>query len=169
MTLPALYTLRQDYIELITKLSDMDLDAQTIADTIESTGIVESFNEKAQNIVLVSRQFEAHCDVIDIEIKRLQELKKQRQNVSDKLKDYLLQNMLAAQIDAIESPICTIKIRNNPESVDVFEQALVPTEYMDWPALPPPKPNKTLIKTTLKSGCDVPGCKLVRSQSLIIK
>lgn len=169
MTLPALYTLRQEYIELMTKLADMDLDAQTIADTIESTGIAESFNEKAQNIVLVSRQFEAHCDAIDGEINRLQELKKQRKSASDKLKDYLLQNMLAAQIDTIESPICTIKVRNNPESVEVFEQGLIPQEYMDWPAMPPPKPNKTLIKTTLKSGGDVPGCKLVRSHSLNIK
>ena len=169
MTLPALYTLRQEYIELMTKLADMDLDAQTIADTIESTGIAESFNEKAQNIVLVSRQFEAHCDAIDGEISRLQELKKQRKSASDKLKDYLLQNMLAAQIDTIESPICTIKVRNNPESVEVFEQGLIPQEYMDWPAMPTPKPNKTLIKTTLKSGGDVPGCKLVRSQSLNIK
>ena len=33
MTLPALYTLRQEYIELMTKLADMDLDAQTVADT----------------------------------------------------------------------------------------------------------------------------------------
>jgi len=169
MSLPALYTLRQEYIELMTKLADMDLDAQTIADTIESTGIAESFNEKAQNIVLMSRQFEAHCDAIDGEIKRLQELKKQRQNASDKLQDYLLQNMLAAQIDVIESPICTIKIRKNPESVDVFEQGLIPQEFMDWPAMPPPKPNKTLIKTALKSGTDVPGCKLVRSHSLTIK
>lgn len=169
MTLPALYTLRQEYVELMTKLADMDLDAQTLADTIESTGVVESFNEKAANVVMVARQFDSHCDAIDNEIKRLQDLKKQRKNTADKLRDYLLNNMLAAQIESIDHPFMSIKIRNNPESVEVFEEKLIPTEFMTWPAMPDPKPNKTLIKTSMKLGVEIPGCKLVRSQSLSIK
>jgi len=169
MTLPALYQLRTEYVELMTKLADMDLDAQTIADTIESTGVVESFNDKAANVVMVARQFDAHCDAIDSEIKRLQALKSSRKNTADKLRDYLLNNMMAAQIESIEHPLMTIKIRNNPEAVEVTEESLIPQEYMDWPAMPPPKPNKSLIKTTLKSGVEIPGCRLSRSKSLTIK
>lgn len=169
MTLPALYTLRQEYIELMTKLADMDLDATTLADTIESTGVVESFNEKAANVVMVARQFDSHCDAIDNEIKRLQDLKKQRKNAADKLREYLLNNMMAAQIESIDHPLMSIKIRSNPESVEVFEEGLIPSDYMAWPAMPPAKPDKTKIKTALKTGVDVPGCKLVRSHSLTIK
>lgn len=169
MSLPALYTLRAEYIELIGKLAEMDLDATTIADTIESTGVVESFNEKAQNVVFMARQFDAHCDAIDNEIKRLQDLKKHRKNTAEKLRDYLLSNMQATQIDSIESPLVTIKIRNNPESVDVFDEKQIPSEFMDWPAMPPPKPNKTAIKRAIQEGKEVAGCKLVRSQSLTIK
>lgn len=167
--LPALYQLRQEYVELMTKLADMDLDAQTLADTIESTGIVESFNDKATNVVFVARQFDAHCDAIDNEIKRLEALKKQRKNAADKLREYLLNNMMAAQIESIESPLCVIKIRNNPESVEVLDEKQIPQEYMDWPKIPDPKPNKVAIKTALKSGMDVPGCKLSRSHSLVVK
>lgn len=169
MTLPALYTLRQEYVELMTKLADMDLDAQTLADTIESTGIVESFNDKSVSVVMIARQFDAHCDAIDAEIKRLQAMKKQRENTAEKLRDYLLNNMLAAQIESIDHPLMSIKIRNNPESVEVFEEKLIPSDYMAWPAMPPAKPDKTKIKTALKTGVDVPGCKLVRSHSLSIK
>lgn len=169
MTLPALYTLRQEYVELMTKLADMDFDAQTLADTIESTGVVESFNEKAVSVVMVARQFDNHCDAIDNEIKRLQDLKKQRKNTADKLRDYLLNNMLAAQIESIDHPLMSIKIRNNPESVEVFEEGLVPSDYMAWPPLPPAKPDKTKIKTAIKTGIEIPGCKLVRSHSLAIK
>ena len=169
MTLPALYQLRTEYVELMTKLADMDLDAQTLADTIESTGVVESFNEKAVSVVMIARQFDSHCDAIDNEIKRLQDLKKQRKNTADKLRDYLLNNMLAAQIESIDHPLMSIKIRNNPESVEVFEEGLVPSDYMAWPPLPPAKPDKTKIKTALKTGVDVPGCKLTRSHSLVVK
>jgi hypothetical protein len=169
MSLPALYTLRSEYIELMTKLADMDLDAQTIADTIESTGVVESFNEKATNVVFVARQFDAHCDAIDVEIKRLQSLKKSRANAADKLREYLLGNMLATQIDSIESPLVTIKVRQNPESVEVFDEKMIPTEYMDWPAMPPAKPNKTAIKQAIKEGKEVAGCKLIRTHSLTVK
>lgn len=169
MSLPALYTLRSEYIELIAKLADMDLDAQTIADTIESTGVVESFNEKAANVVFMARQFDAHCDAIDNEIKRLQALKKSRANTAEKLREYLLGNMLATQIDSIESPLVTIKIRQNPESVEVFDEKMIPSDFMDWPAMPPPKPNKTAIKKAIQSGQEVAGCKLTRSNSLIIK
>jgi len=169
MTLPALYNLRQEYVELMTKLADMDLDAQTLADTIESTGVVESFNEKAANVVMVARQFDSHCDAIDSEIKRLQDLKKQRKNTAEKLRDYLLNNMMAAQIESIDHPLMSIKIRNNPESVEVFEESLVPSDYMSWPSMPAPKPDKTKIKTAIKTGVEIPGCKLVRSNSLLVK
>lgn len=169
MTLSTLYQLRNEYVELMTKLSNLDLDAQTLADTIDSTGVVESFNEKAVNVVMIARQFDAHCDAIDAEIERLKSLKTSRKNTANKLKEYLLQNMISAQIQMIEHPIMSIKIRNNPESVDVFEENLIPSDYMTWPAIPSPKPDKTLIKTALKSGTDVPGCKLVKSQSLLIK
>ena len=169
MSLPSLYVLRSEYVELIGKLAEMDLDATTIADTIESTGVVESFNEKATNVVFMARQFDSHCDVIDAEIKRLQALKKQRANAADKLREYLLANMQATQIDSIESPLVSIKIRNNPESVDVFDEKQIPSEFMDWPAMPPAKPNKTAIKKAIQEGKEVAGCKLVRSQSLTIK
>jgi hypothetical protein len=169
MTLPALYQLKNEYVELMTKLADMDFDPTTLADTIESTGVVESFNEKAVSVVMIARQFDAHCDAIDSEIERLKALKTSRQNTADKLRDYLLNNMMAAQIESIDHPLMSIKIRNNPESVEVFDEKLIPQEYMTWPAIPDPKPNKPLIKTAHKSGTDVPGSRLIRTHSLIIK
>lgn len=165
----SLYSIKQEYVELVSKLSSMDLDEQTILDTLESTGILDSFQEKSVNVVMVARQFDSHCDAIDSEIKRLQDLKKQRKNTAEKLRDYLLNNMMAAQIELIDHPLMSIKIRNNPESVEVFEESLVPSDYMAWPAMPAPKPDKTKIKTAIKTGVEIPGCKLVRSNSLLVK
>lgn len=168
MSLPSLYQLRSEYQMLAQKLADMDFDAKTVADTIEASGIMDSIAEKGQNIIMVSRSFEAHLEAIDGEIKRLQALKKQRQNAADKLKEYLLSNMQEAGIDRIEGPLITISIRNNPESVDVFDAAQIPQEFMRQPETPPPAPDKTAIKAAIKEGKDVPGCRLTRSQKLHI-
>jgi hypothetical protein len=169
MSLPALYQLRSEYVELLNKLADADLDAQTIADTLEGSGLQESIADKAQNIVAVLTQMDSNCEAIDAEIKRLKELKDRRKANAEKLEEYLIFNMEAADIQSIEAPLFTIKIRNNPESVDVFEPALVPEEYMEWPSLPPKKPAKALIKTALKSGVVIQGVRLVRSKSISVK
>lgn len=169
MSLPALYQLKNEYIELMTKLADMDLDAQTIADTIEGSGIVESINEKAVSCVMMTRHFDNQCNDIDAEIKRLQALKKQRTNASEKLSQYLISNMQDARIESIDHPLMSIKIRNNPESVEVTEERLIPSDCMMWPDPPPQKPDKTRIKALLRAGEEVPGCRLTRSFGLTVK
>ena len=165
----SLYKMREEYIALMQKMSEADFDEQTIKDTLESTDIVENFSEKAANIVYVMRSVEDNCAAIDAEIERLKGLKAHRKAGAEKLEAYLLDNMEATQITVIESPTMTIKIRNNPESVEVFEPHLVPSEYMAWPPPPEQKPNKTEIKKALQSGKEVQGCRLVRSKSLMIK
>lgn len=168
MSLPSLYTLRAEYQALAHRLADMDFDAETVADTIEASGLMDSIAEKGQNIVMVSRSFEAHIDAIDGEIKRLTALKKHRQATADKLLAYLLDNMKQAEIERIEGPLMTISIRNNPESVDVFDGLQVPADYMRQPETPPPVADKVAIKAALKAGKEVAGCRLTRSQKLHI-
>jgi len=169
MSLPSLYQLRSEYVELLNKLADADLDAQTIADTIEGSGLQESITEKAQNVVHVLQQMDNNCAAIDAEIKRLKELKDRRKANAEKLEEYLIYNMEAAEIQSIEAPLFTIKIRNNPESVEVFQEELIPEEYLEWPKMPPKKPNKTAIKTAIKTGLDIPGVRLVRSKSIQVR
>jgi hypothetical protein len=168
MSLPSLYSLRAEYQTLAHRLADLDFDAATIADTIEASGIMDSIAEKGQNIIMVSRSFDAHIEAIDGEIKRLAALKKHRQTTADKLRDYLLANMQAAEIDRIEGPLMTISIRNNPESVDVFDSLQVPAEFMRQPDTPPPAPDKSAIKAAIKSGKEIAGCRLTRTQKLHI-
>ena len=163
----SLYVLKGEYMALANKLADMDLDAQTIADTIESTGLTDSISEKGQNIVLLARSIEQHNDAIKAEIDRLQALLQARKARAVALHKYLLTNMLETGIDSIDGPLVSISIRNNPEAVDVFEPGLVPLEYMRQPD--PPPPDKTAIKAALKAGRDVPGCRLTQSQRLAIK
>lgn len=163
-----LYEMTGQYRQLLDQLSDGDFDAQTIADTIESVGIVDEIAQKAAGVEVVARTLEMHTPAIDAEIERLTALKKRRQNAAKALRDYLCTNMQAVGITKLESPLFVIRLQNNPPSVDVFEPGLVPMVLMNTPPLPPPTPDKKEIAALLKAGRDVPGCRLVQSQRLVV-
>ena len=168
MTGVALYTLAGQYQQLAERLSNMDLDAETVADTIEASGLVDDIAAKATGIEMVARTMEQYTPTIDAEIERLTALKKHRQKAAAGLRAYLLHNMQESGITKLESPLFKIALRDNPPAVDVYEPGLVPNEYMRQPETPPPAPDKTAIKAALKAGKDVPGARLTAGQRLAI-
>lgn len=164
----ALYTLVGQYQQLADKLSSMDLDADTIADTIESTGITDDIAVKAQGYEMVARTLEMHSPAIKAEIDRLSALMKQREKAATGLRSYLKEQMQAAGITKLESPLFKIALQNNPAAVDIFEPALVPMEFMTQPAPPPPSPDKKAIAGAIKAGIEVPGARLTQGQRLVV-
>lgn len=164
----SLYELTDKYKQLSERLADIDLDVTTIADTIEASGLPDDIADKAQSIECIARNLEMYTPAIDSEIARLMALKLQRKNKAASLRLYLQNNMVACGIDKIESPLFKIKLQNNPESVDVFELGLVPSEYMTQPKLPESAPDKKAISKALKAGKDVQGCRLSQSQRLVV-
>jgi hypothetical protein len=159
-TLPSLFELTGQYLELRRKLEDADLDETTIADTIESTGIIDDFQQKAQGVEMVARSFEASDEAIKAEISRLSELMAQRRMRAQRLREYLKRQMEFAGIEKISSPLFTITIKKNPQSVDVFDARQLPLAYWRQPPAPEPTPDKVAIGKALKAGDDVPGARL---------
>lgn len=170
MTGIALYTLTGQYQELMHKLDALDLDAQTIADTIEASGLTDALQDKAQGVEMVARAAVQYVPMIDMEIARLQSLKTARERVAQGLRDYLKRNMEAAGIEKIECPLFKIAIQKNPPAVDVFDPLSLPAKYMVMPQPKPvfPAPDKAAIKAAIKDGEDVPGARLVQSTRLKI-
>ena len=167
----ALYNISNQYLELAEKLSSLDLDVETIEDTVEASGLVDDFSDKAQALEFVARGAVAHNPAIDAEIARLTALKASRERVAAGLRKYLLDNMLRTGISKISCPLFAISIQNNPPAVDVFDPLSLPVFFMRTPEPKPPvaAPDKTAIKAALLAGIDVPGAKLVQSQRLVIK
>lgn len=169
MSLPALYNLAAEYRALAILLADRDFDPDTIADTIEASGLPEAIAEKAQGCEMVARMMEADIPTIDAEIKRLQELKKARQAKAEALRKYVLDNMLACNIQSIDAPLFSIKIARNPASVDIFDERQIPADYLSSPPPPAPKPDKALIKKAISDGFEVPGAKLSQGLRLAVR
>lgn len=165
----SLFNLTNQYLQLADTLAAGDFDADTVADTIEASGITDDIKVKSQNLEYVARSAEAHLPAIDAEIGRLQALKAHRVKVAAGLRSYLMDSMLRMQIEKIDCPMFSISIRSNPPSVDVFDPLQLPISYMVTPLPPPDRPDKTLIKEALKAGKDVPGARLVQGQRLAIK
>jgi hypothetical protein len=164
----ALFVLTNQYLALAEQLADGDFDAQTIADTIEASGISDELAVKAQGIEYVARGAEAHNFAIDAEIARLQALKAQRVKVAAGLRGYLLDNMQRAGIERIDCPMFQISIRKNPPAVDIFDPLSLPAQYMVTPEPKPPvaAPDKKAIAAAIKAGAKIPGARLVQGVRL---
>lgn len=169
MTEIALYKLSGEYLALMQQLDSLDLDEQTIADTIEASGLTEAIQSKAQGVEMVARAALQYVPAIDAEIKRLQDLKAARERIAKGLRDYLKRNMEDAGIEKIECALFKFSIQKNPPAVDLYEPALLPTGYMVTPPAPPPAPDKKAIAADLKAGKDVPGARLTQGTRLAIK
>ena len=164
-----LYQLAGQYQQLLSALSDLDLDAGCVSDTLEASGLVDDITEKAAGIEMVARSIEIPISAIDREILRLEGLKARAILKAQGLRHYLLTNMQSTGISKIESTLFKISLQNNPPSVDIYEPRLIPVEYMRQPETPPPAPDKTALKAALKAGVEVQGARLVQSVRLVVR
>ena len=164
----SLYAIAEEHRALIAQLDQMDIDEQTKLDTLEGERLpVES---KARAVAAFIRNIEAEAEAYDKHAKEVAERARSLGKKADALKKYLLDNMQRCEITEIKGDALTIKLQNNPPSVEVFEADLVPSEFRAPPPPPfVPAPDKRVIVTALKAGQEVPGCRLIQTQRVVIK
>jgi hypothetical protein len=163
----ALYEIAHQYRADADKLADMDLDEQTLADTLDSlSGDLEA---KATNTAMLVRNIEASAAAIKEAEAAMAARRKALENRAARIRDYLLANMMVAGVQKIECPYFKLAVRENPPAVEIYEPGLIPATFMKQPETPPPAPNKAEIAAALKAGQDIPGCKLTRGTRLEIK
>jgi len=163
----SLYLLANEYQEAALKLADMELDEQTIADTLE--GMAGDIQTKATNVAMFVRNTEATAAAIDEAIKAMSARKKALEHRADKLRDYLLTNMEKCAISKIECPYFALTIKKNPPSVVIDAAGLIPGELYIYPEAPEPFPDKKAIAAKLKAGEEVSGAHLETKTRLEIK
>ena len=162
----ALFELAAEYRAISDKLHDLDMDEQTISDTLESIG--GDLQEKSVNVAKYFRNMEADADKIEEAAKAMMERAKAIRKRSASLKKYLHDNMERAGITKIESPWFVISIKTNPASVKIDAESLIPDDYMrEIPARF--EPDKKMIKSAMDEGYQVPGCYIERGTRLEIK
>lgn len=165
--MPSLYELTGERLALKNKLEGLDFDVETIADTLE--GDSTALQVKIESYGFVIREMESFADMIKLERDRLDKRLKVHESKVGHIKDWLMQNMLACEIIKIECAAFTISLQNNPASVVIDAESLIPEGYMRLPEPIPLVPNKKLIGDAIKSGLTVDGAHLEQTKRLVIK
>jgi hypothetical protein len=162
----SLFLIAAEYRAAAEKLADLDLDAQTVADTLDSlSGELEL---KAQNVAMFVRNLEATVYAINEHTKAQQQRAKALEHRAEALRDYLQRCMEATGIEKIEGPGITIGFRKS-SAVVINEPGLIPDEYFRTPEPPPAAPDKKAIADAIKAGKDVPGAHVEQRRNLQIK
>lgn len=165
-----LYQIASEYRDAANTLAELDIDEQTLADTLES--ISGDLTAKSQNVAFVIRNIESSVEQINVAVEHMKARAQALGKRADRIREYLLQNMLMAGVQKIECPYFKLSVRENPPKVIVDDERQIPMAYMTDPPPPPPpapKPDKKLIAQALKDGHDVPGCRLERGKRVEIK
>lgn len=163
----ALYALADEFLVATHKLGDMDLDEQTIADTLE--GLQGALEIKATNVAMFARNLEATAEQIKQAEVAMAARRRAIENRAARIKDYLKVNMERTGVTKIESNYFTLAIRDNPPAVVIDMEGAIPEAYMRQPPPPPAVPDKKGIAEAIKAGQHVPGAHLERSRRLEIK
>ncbi len=158
-----IFEINEKYLEVL-EMANQDVDPQIIEDTLES--IESELHEKIDNTIGLKRSVDGDIDVIDKEIKRLQGLKKQKQNLSERLKEILRYTLEQRNLQGYRTPTNHIYKRQNAPSVYVTNESLLDKSYFIQQE---PKLNKKQIKEDIKAGIEVAGAELRDSESLVIK
>lgn len=168
MSSVTLYQLTGEWLALANRLAEMDLDAQTIADTLEGSEQQMALEEKVQGYEMVARNIEAPIAAIEAEIERLQALKTTYQKRSAALRERVLQFMQELGIQKITCPLFEVSRRKNPSKVVVYDEAMVPFNFWRKPDVEITVDKKAL-KVALDAGEDVQGARLEQSERLQVK
>ena len=163
----ALYELAEIYLADLQRLADLDLDDQTVADTLE--GLSGALEVKATNVAAFTRNLEATAEAIKEAEAKMAARRKAIERRAANIRAYLKAQMERTGILKIESPEFVLSIKKNPPSVSVIAPELVPAEFMRTPPPPPPEIDKNAIRDVLKAGKDVPGCRLDQGTRLDIR
>lgn len=156
-----LFELTGKYKELLDMEEEMD--PTLFHDTLDS--ITDAIEDKAVGYASVIQQFKADSKALSDEIKRLTERK---QSIDGKIKimqESLQDAMEESNVEKIKSPKFTVWLQNNPVSVKVTNESLIPkTFYIPQE----PKLDKKALKEELQHG-DIPGAELEQTCGIRIR
>lgn len=177
----ALYEIAADYRRLFDSLEAMEANSEDISpeeigkawyDTLE--GMEAELSEKVENLVMYIKNISAEAEALKQEENRLYARRKAKENRVGHLKKYLLECLETVSLKKLETPHGIVSVRTNPESADISDEQ----SFVDWAIgsgnkemlrYKSPEIDKKAVKAALQEGMEIPGARLTKGKSLIIK
>ena len=161
--MPSLFDLSTDYQQLYDLIAEQE-DEQILKDTLAS--INDAIEDKADGYVAVIKTLEGDNKAIDEEIKRLRQRKTSNQNGVKRLKESLQEVMEQTGKEKFKTALNSYSIANNPPSVDITDESLIPKQYYIEQQ---PKLDKKELLKVVKDGLEIKGVELKQSRSLRVR
>ncbi|MGS0654900.1 siphovirus Gp157 family protein [Staphylococcus arlettae] len=158
-----LFNLTDNYKQVYELIAEQG-DEQALIDTLSS--INDALEDKADGYVAVIKSLESDNKAIDEEIKRLQQRKTTNKNGIDRLKESLQDSMETIGKTKFKTALNSYNIQNNPPSLKVINEKLIPKDYWLSQA---PKLNKKSAVAELKAGNTIPGLEVKQTRSLRVR
>ena len=130
----------------------------------------ENWHDKAAGYSRLILQLDSDVDVLSAEIKRLQAIKKAKENTSSRLRENLLGALIvfeqedAKGIRRFQTNFATISTRKS-QAVEILDETELPEGF--W--IVKKEVSKSAISSALKAGEEVPGAAMKENISLMIK
>lgn len=161
----ALYQIEQEYLNIVQSIIDAGGEITEEQETALSIS-KEQLQNKGVCYGFIVKELEGNIDLIDLEIKRLNALKKPLVNSIDRLKNNLSQAMQMFEVTELKTPLLKINFRKS-ESVEIADIDLLDANFVKTTITK--AADKIAIKDAIKQGENVQGAVLVTNQNLQIK
>ena len=156
-----LYELTGQAAQLMELLEAGEIDEQTVQDTLDSMMVPE----KLEDYGMVIRQLTADVEDYEREKEFFADKQRRADNAIKRMKKTLAAYLAATQQDNVQAGRFVLTSTSS-KSVDVFNLAAVPAEYMQPQ---PPKVDKQSIRNALLAGETVAGAALIETPGCVIK
>ena len=159
-----LYELTDEFRQALEKY-DPEQDELGILEQVID-GLALDIERKAEGIVKLLSNWESDADAIDVEIKRLQELKRSKQSRAEWLREYLSRNLQHAGIDKLDLGTHRVSFRKSTR-VEVIDESKIPDKYKRVKTVV--DVDKMAIKESWKQGVGVDGTEVRECKNIQIK
>ena len=160
-----LYECVAEYRQQLDALAELDLDAQTYADTLESMD--GDLKDKLRAVIAYSLDLEIEATGAAAASKRMKERADSLDNRVKWLREYALRAMEATGMGEISTDEWAAKVAKKPASVVIAEGVELPAEYVRTTVKT--EPDKAALKAALTAGKAVPGVSLVAGHRIHIR
>ena len=160
-----LYEISNEFQKVVDLIENCDEMTPELIDQLNA--VSDNASAKVLNVAAVIKNMEVEAESMQTYINNMRDRQDKVEKRIESLKEYLRYNMDILKLNKVESPQFDVQLRANQYSLDLFDQALVPKEYIRVKETV--SISRADIIKDLKVGCDVPGARFVTTKSVLIK
>jgi len=161
MSLPSLYQLTDDFVQLM----EADGEDEVAMALVELLGM--EIEKKSEGICKLIKVVESTAEQFKAEEKRIAERRKALENKAARIREYMRDRLLSANIDKVQAGTFKVSI-GMVGSCSIDDLSIIPPKFL---TVVPEQyvPDKNAIKAAIKNGEVVPGAHIEAAYSMTIR